>query len=209
MALKGKEIPYPNRAVVDESGNEISFRNVPEGTYEVSVSIQPGSGPLNPDFFVEDVRVAGRSVYDNGLRVGLDPVDSVEIVIGRKGGSIEVTIPQKEKTAAIAILIPDSFRRNNPALYRREVLPASSERVLLRGIAPGNYRIFAVPDTGESLPYRSPEFAARYESRAVTVTVQKGATSSDRSRVPSAVGTDNKPGLDHPVIGLFVNSSTM
>ena len=46
----------------------------------------------------------------------------------------------------------------------------------MNGIAPGNYKIFAVPYLNETVPYRSPEFIARHESRAVSVTVQKGTT---------------------------------
>jgi len=33
-----------------------------------------------------------------------------------------------------------------------------------------------VPYVNETVPYRSPEFIARHESRAVSVTVQKGTT---------------------------------
>jgi hypothetical protein len=176
VTLRGKDLRVGPHWSVDEEGTEITFLHVPDGTYAVSVGIEPLRARLNPDFYVDDVRVAGRSVYDSGLRVGLDPVDSVEIVIGTRGGSIEGTIPQKGKTAAIVILIPDTFRRNNPALYKREIVRSSDEKFRLEGIAPGNYRIFAVPDTGESLPFRSPGFAARYESRALPVTIQKGAT---------------------------------
>jgi hypothetical protein len=176
--LIGKDFRFDPKSFVDEGGREITFPSVPDGTYEISVDIERGDVPLSPDSYVDDVRVAGRSVYDSGIRVGLDPVDSVEVVIGTRGGSIEGTIPRKGKTGAVVILIPDSFRRSNPGLYKRELVAASDEKggFRIRGIAPGNYKIFAVPGSGESLPFRSPEFAARYESRAVPVVVQKEAT---------------------------------
>ena len=176
VRLTGKDFHHNPNSIVSESGSEMTFPSVPEGTYEISVGIESAGAPLNPDSYIDDVRVAGRSVYDSGLRVGLDPMDSVEIAVGTRGGSIEGTIPRKGKAGAIVILIPDSFRRNNSGLYKREAIPASDDKVRIRGIAPGNYRIFAVLDTVESLPFRSSEFAARYESRAVPVTIQKGAT---------------------------------
>jgi hypothetical protein len=99
----------------------------------------------------------------------------VEIVIGTRGGSIEGTVVQNGEVSGDHCS-DSEFRRNNPALYKRQVIPAPGDKVLLRGIVPGNYRIFAVPDTGETLPFRSPVFAARYESRAIPVTLQKGST---------------------------------
>jgi len=47
----------------------------------------------------------------------------------------------------------------------------------IEGVAPGNYKLFAVPKPNESVPFRSSEFIARHEFRALSVVVQKGKTS--------------------------------
>jgi Carboxypeptidase regulatory-like domain len=162
------------RSIVDENRAGITFPNVPVGEYEISVSIDPDR-MAGTDLYVDDVRILNRSVYDVGIRVGSDPVDSLEIVIGTRGGSVEGTIPEKGNAAAVVILIPEPFRRMNPALFYRELVRTSGETFRFRGVPPGNYKIFAVPGEGEDIPFRSSEFAARYESRALGLTVQKGA----------------------------------
>jgi len=180
VSLKGSDIPYsPSWGVVDEGATEITFPNVPRGHYKVLVRLEPNLSPLNPDAYIADVRITGRSVYDDGIRVGLEPVDELEVVIGGNGGSIEGTISGQRDTAAVVVLIPDAFRRNNAERYKHEriILSGGRATVRLRGIAPGSYKIFAVPDNGDPLPFRSPEFAARFESRAVPVTVQAATIS--------------------------------
>jgi hypothetical protein len=136
--------------------------------------IESDGTPPGRDHYISDVRADGRSVFDTGFRVGLDPVSSLEVIVGTQGGSIQGKITGSESPLPAAlILVPESFRRSNASLYRVLYLPRNSE-FKMNGIAPGNYKLFAVPYLNETVPYRSPEFIARHESRAISVTVQKG-----------------------------------
>jgi len=126
-----------------------SIRDVPEGDYELSASIESDGRPPGVSHYISDVRLGGKSVFDTGFRVGLDP--------------------------EAFILVPEFFRRSNASLYRVLYLPRNAE-FKTNGVAPGNYKLFAVPYLNETVPYRSPEFLSRHESRAVSVTVEKGRT---------------------------------
>jgi hypothetical protein len=142
--------------------------------------------PSSQDFYIADIRTGGRSVIENGFRIGLDAVDSMEVVIGTKTGTIEGRIsnngpnpflPGSETNRPVLlVLIPEASRRNNASLYRTASLP-SIGYFQLSGIPPGNYKIFAVPQLNEAIAFRSEEFITRYEFRGLSVSVQQGINS--------------------------------
>jgi carboxypeptidase family protein len=181
LALNRKDrlpvgIAGPGAPVVAEDGRAFSFLDVPEGEYDLIATIESNGEPPGPGYYVADIRAGGRSVFDTGFRVGFDAVDSLEVVIGTKGGSIEGRITgSTSPLPAALILVPEPFRRGNPALYRVLYLPRNGA-FKMNGMAPGTYKLFAVPYLNETVPYRSAEFIARHESRAVTVTIQKEMT---------------------------------
>jgi hypothetical protein len=167
--------------VIENDGTFFSFHEVPLGDYEFTVSFVADGRAPNPDWYVADIRASGRSVYDTGFQVGADPVDSMEIVVGTNGGVIEGTIPDmRAPRSAVLILVPDTFRRGNIYLYRVRVIPANpngNNAFQLRGLAPGNYKIFAVPAPNGSMPpYRSTEFLSQHDPRALSITIRKGMT---------------------------------
>ena len=160
--------------VIDESGTTFAFDNVPQGDYEIVPTIVPDELPPNPDLYISDIRAGGRSVFDNGLRAGVDATEALEVIVATGGGSIEGRVQGTSAVVAALILAPESFRRNNATLYRVTYLPRNGS-FKLSGLAPGTYKIFAVPYLNETVPYRSAEFLARHEASALTVTVAKGA----------------------------------
>ena len=160
--------------VIDDSGIGFSFNNVPQGDYVIVPTIVPDGRTPNPDLYIADIRAGGRSVFDNGLRVGVDAAEALEVIVATGGGSIEGRVQGTSAVVAAMILAPDSFRRNNATLYRVTYLPRNGS-FKLSGLAPGTYKIFAVPYLNETVPYLSAEFLARHEASALTVTVAKGA----------------------------------
>jgi protocatechuate 3,4-dioxygenase beta subunit len=72
------------------------------------------------------------------------------------------------------VLIPDERRRGNLLLYRR-VLTDNGGRFGLRGIAPGEYKIFVVQPAAPVGAEEDPEFISQHESRAVSLSVAAGA----------------------------------
>jgi len=181
LALNRKDglplgVSGPGVVRIDGDGRSFSIRDVPEGDYEFSVRIESDGRPPGSSHYVSDVRLDGRTVFDTGFRVGFDPVDSLEVIVGTQGGSIQGRIVGSQSALpAVLILVPESFRRSNPSLYRVLYLPRNAE-FRMNGIAPGSYKLFAVPYLNETVPYRGSEFITRHESRAVSVTVGKGTT---------------------------------
>jgi hypothetical protein len=179
LVLKRKDglplgISGPGVVRIDADGRSFSIRDVPEGDYELSALIESDGRPPGSNHYILDVRAGGRSVFDTGFRVGVDPVDSLEVVVGTQGGSIQGKIVGSQSALPAAlVLVPESFRRSNASLYRIIYLPRNAD-FKMDGIAPGSYKLFAVPYLNDTVPYRSLEFIGRHESRAVSVTVQKG-----------------------------------
>jgi len=165
---------------IDETGMLFSFEDVPPGEYDITVrfvsdhEITFGPGPPGPDLYVADIRASGRSVFDNGLQVGVDATDALEIVVGTNGGAIAGTVLSATPTPrATVVLVPQFVLRGNPSQFGLIVANADG-RFQFRGLTPGTYRVFAVP-SGTPISRRS-EFLSQYESVATTVVVQKGAS---------------------------------
>jgi hypothetical protein len=168
------------KAVVDDTGTVFSFKDTPPGDYDVAVTfVADRNGPPSSDLYVSDIRASGRSVFDRGLQVGVDPSDALEIVIGTKGGSIagSINTTSVQRQAYVVILAPEFSRRSNATLFKTALQSTPDGQFQIRGIAPGIYKIFAVPYANQ-VTDRDREFLAQNESRAVTVVVQQGLSLS-------------------------------
>jgi hypothetical protein len=161
--------------LVDESGTSFTFPNVPEGAYTISARGGLRSF-LGSDTYLADIRIGGRSVFDDGaFVVGTDPVDTLEIVVRTNGGSVQGTVLDKQDHEVQLLLMPDPPRRTNPA---RDALITLTEKsrgeFTLRGIPPGDYKLLAISGADRTIPFRSKDFLAKYESRMTAVTIRDG-----------------------------------
>ena len=74
---------------------------------------------------------------------------------------------------------------DNPIVFQPCCYPREGN-FRVSGIPAGNYRVFALPQRNEPIPQARPEFISQYESRALSVTVQKGITSGN-PQVPFSI----------------------
>jgi hypothetical protein len=155
----------------DDAGTGFVFRQVPPGAYSVGIRFSAGDA-ASQNLYVADVRAGGQSVFDTGLEVGVDATDAVEVVIGTNGGSISGNVVGfSPRQPATVILLPEASRRINSRLFG--AVPTNDEgQFEFRGLTPGIYKVVAAP-MGAVLSNLN-EVIAEYESRAVTVVVQKG-----------------------------------
>lgn len=162
------------RAGVLEPPDSFRFSDTIPGVYDVSAVIQDGNA------YVADVRVFGRSIVDDGLTVGHDAVDSLEIVIDPEGGTVKGSITSTKKSPVIVVLAPQGSRRKTHDLFKAEGLEDPSHPFTFSGVPPGLYSLFAFELTSidEVLPFLSPDFLSLYQNRSTSISIEKGATVS-------------------------------
>jgi hypothetical protein len=129
------------------------------------------------DAYISDIRQAGRSVLDEGVVAdGLD--QPVEITINPKGATIRGVVQRAESNSEVpagVTLVPARSRRNNPLLYKRAETDASG-RFSLRGVAPGDYSIFAWSALPPGQAEENSQFLTPFELRGTSVSVSPGGT---------------------------------
>jgi hypothetical protein len=145
-----------------------SLEGIPSGDYRVMLV------PTPANTFIESIRL-GQTDVSSGMTISGSTSDSLEIVLGTKGGLIEGTIldkDQKPMPGVQAVLIPDRQRDRRDA-YRFSTADQNGH-FTLRVIPPGNYKLFAWEDL-EPGAYYDPEFIRKYEDVATRVTVSESA----------------------------------
>jgi hypothetical protein len=134
----------------------IHFDDIPEGQYVLSATAN------------------GRDVLAEGLRI--DANTDLEIVFGSDGASLEGVVRDANGKACSDVLVaivPDSPYRAAGALYRSSISDVKG-KFSLRGIAPGNYRVFAWSDLpGDA--FRNAEFLESYEEKGLPVHIERGS----------------------------------
>jgi hypothetical protein len=158
-------------APVDRATGEFIVPSVPEGRF--NVMLRWGA----EDAYISDIRQAGRSVLDEGVVAdGLD--QPVEITINPKGATIRGVVQRAESNSEVpagVTLVPARSRRNNPLLYKRAETDASG-RFSLRGVAPGDYSIFAWSALPPGQAEENSQFLTPFELRGTSVSVSPGGT---------------------------------
>ena len=136
--------------------------------------------------YLADVRQNAQSVFDAGFDVNSGNTASLEIILGTGAGTVSGVVvdgPMRVVPGATVVLVPETRRRNNRALFVSAISDPSG-RFALRGIAPGAYKVFA----WESIPtlaHVNAAFKAKHEDRGKLVHVgQKATVSAELTIIP-------------------------
>jgi hypothetical protein len=149
----------------------------PDGSFAVQ-SVPPGRFRLNTvsglaqDHYVAEVRQNATNVYDDGFEVDNRSPAPLEIVISSGAGIVEGVVTDttsKPYTGAVVALVPDSRRFENRALFGTAASDAAGHFVF-RGIAPGEYRLFAWEITPPNA-YQNANFIRKYADKGKVVVV--------------------------------------
>jgi hypothetical protein len=76
--------------------------------------------------------------------------------------------------SAVVVLVPPQDRRRNPDLYKTATADDRGS-FRLDAIAPGTYKLFALPDIPTGGAYQNAEFMRQFEEKGVLVSVTSGA----------------------------------
>jgi hypothetical protein len=158
----------PNSPTLSANG-KATITGIFPGNYRVAV------GGLPPNFYIKEARFEGSDVLRDGIWINGPVSESLQILVNPNAGAIDGTLLNKDGKPAQgtqAVLIPEDRERRD--LYR----VTSTDQYghfTMRGVAPGDYKLFAWEDV-EQLVYYDADFIRLYEERATRVRVSESAT---------------------------------
>jgi hypothetical protein len=164
----------PNPEVRNDGSFEMT--DVPAGTYDLHIASARKS---LQDYFVKAVNLGGKDIADSVFTVG-GARYSMDIVVSAKGSTLEgVVVDGKDKPASdvTVICIPDAKRRERHDLYQQDTTDHRGE-FSLRGLNPGEYRVFALDTDIDEEEMTDPEFVRAHEALGQTVKLEEGERKS-------------------------------
>ena len=171
-------VTQPTSASPTSADGIFKIDNLLPGDYRVTVSGMP------PGHYLKEVRLEQtEGGLDQPLRVVSSSTGPLEVVISAKGGQLEGTIVderQQPVRETEAVLMPEQ-QRNRFDLYRT-ARSDQNGRFTLRGIPPGDYKIFAW-ESLEPFAYYDPEVLRAFEAKGKLVHVTESSTQMVEVRI--------------------------
>lgn len=141
--------------------------NVYEGTYRALVAGQ------SEDAYLAAVRYGAVDGLTDGFTVHRGADATLEITLSSKGARVQGAVLDADHLPAVGVwvvLVPNEPYRGDLQRYK-SVTTDQNGRYLLRGIAPGDYKLFSWEDVEPSAS-QDPEFLRPFEDRGESVSVE-------------------------------------
>jgi hypothetical protein len=170
------------RPVIAQDGS-FTIPVVPEGHYRFGVQIQESGNA-----YVADIRQGPTSIYDNGLQLGSQPINPLEVDIRTNAGTLETVVlgsDQKPAAGKTVVLVPSAQRRQNPSLYKVGNSDAQG-KVVLTNLMPGQYKLFAWDNVPVGA-WMNAEFIGKVEERGTSVSINAGSRQSALAKLIAAI----------------------
>ncbi len=185
VVLQSRDDPEMGTASVSlKADGTFVLKNVSGDLYDVTLAGAP------EDFYLKAARLDSDNVLEAGLSLarGREP-GTLELVLSSAGGQIEgmVTSEQQGFDSALVVLVPEPRHRGQARLYKMTTTDQYG-RFTLRGIAPGDYKLFAWEDI-EAGAYYDTDFLRPYEERGETVRVVEAGRHGARLKLIPVDGT--------------------
>ena len=155
---------------VTGSGKTFTIGNVMPGEFRLRVTGLP------PDAYVKNAKLGSIDILNQPLAFKGSAEATLEIDLGAKGGRIDGTISSDGRQPfqnTQVVLVPDQHR-DRVELFKA-VTADSTGRFSIRGIAPGDYKVFAWTGLAP-FGYFDPDVLKSAENSAVRVRVSDGDT---------------------------------
>jgi uncharacterized surface anchored protein len=146
-----------------------TLSNVAAGHYQLHI------GGLPEDYYVKSARLGDKDLLESGLDGARAGTALLEVAVSSLGGQVEgVVLDAEEQPAAGAavVLVPEPARRAQSRFYR-EVTTDQYGRYYIKGVAPGDYKLFAWEDV-ETGAYEDPDFLTPFEPLGESLTIRAG-----------------------------------
>jgi hypothetical protein len=157
-----------------------NLASIPPGVYRLSLN---GFGE---GYFVRAAYSGSRDVLRDGIDTTAGTPDALEIRAALSVASVQGTVTDERSnptTGAQVVLIPDVDRGTRPDLFHNGVTDQLGQ-FTMRGVPPGNYKLFAWMDV-EPGNYYDSKFLEQYEGLGTPVQVEeKGTVNVDLKVIP-------------------------
>ena len=163
------DLPSVPAVSVNDYG-AFQLNRLPPGDYVVRIANLPGNA------YVQSAFSGNTELLAQPLHVDYSPPVPVSMTLALNGGHLSGTVHDNENhsaSGATAVLVPDAARRAI-ATYFQTVESDIDGVFELRGIAPGDYTLFAWQGI-EPNAYRDALFLERYETLGTKVTISAGS----------------------------------
>ena len=165
------------------------LRNVSEAEYRVALRGQPDR------FYLKSARLGTDDVLNKPLVVKQGGThDTLELTLSSGAASVRGHVLNDDSLpvpAARVALVPEPSQRDQLRLYRAATTYQFG-KFILRGIAPGDYKIFAWEEI-EQGAWQDPDFIHTYEDKGRAIQLGEGADQSVELRVIRAKQSSQNP----------------
>jgi len=163
------DLPSSSISSVGANGQFVVGRVEP-GDYVLRVDDLPG------DTYLKSAQSGAADVQTKALRIEFAPPEPLRVVLGVDGGRLDGAVvdgANRPFAGADVVLVPDAARRNSPTQYRA-IASEADGHFTLRGIPPGDYKLFAWQSI-EPNAYLNDVYMAGYERFGVPIRIEPNA----------------------------------
>ena len=174
------DVPSPQRVSVSANA-QFEVSRVEPGDYDLGILDLPG------DTYIQSARSGELDILSKPLHVEYAAPDPLRIVLGTDGGRLDGVVVDDTNRAfanAQVVLIPDANRRLSPSMFRA-AMSGEDGRFTLRGIPPGEYKLFAWQRI-EPNAYMNSNYLAGFELLGMPLSIPPNSAGSVSVRlIPS------------------------
>jgi len=147
------------------------FEAVPGGAYEIMLS----DGALQ-DTYIKTAQISSADVLSAGVQISAPQRDSLEILLGGNGGELSGTVlneRQQPQPESLVVLVPNVAGATRRLDLYKTATTDRSGKFEIRGIAPGEYSVYAWPDVDPGA-WLDPKFLNAYRNFGASFRIGEG-----------------------------------
>jgi protocatechuate 3,4-dioxygenase beta subunit len=156
---------YAGRGQVDKSA-DFTLKNLSDGPFRINITNLPN------DSYIKQVRYGDATSAAGEFTITRGEVNTLEITLSARGARVQGIVTGDDglpSSGVSVVLIPEATKRDQFQLYKT-VNTDQYGHFDLRGIAPGDYKIFSWEEV-EADSWQDPEFLKPFESKGESVTL--------------------------------------
>ncbi|HXR24999.1 MAG TPA: carboxypeptidase-like regulatory domain-containing protein, partial [Candidatus Binataceae bacterium] len=146
---------------------KFTIKDVAPGIYRTAVVTGPGN------LYVKSIRVGDQALLDRRIDLTKSAVDILTVVLGADAAEVQGAVKKANGDPCVharITLFPDGATANRPDLFKF-VFSDEKGDFHFKGIAPGEYKLFAWEDVLGGQP-QDPDFRKRFEKQASPLKVR-------------------------------------